>query len=296
MKLEFQHIGSMSSWSGRAGVVLVALLAITTATADIAHAVDCTPGLYGTSYDGRDDPAIFYSINITNGIGTRVGPTGFNRISAMDVDPTSGILYAVAERPSDRQKVLISIDRLTGAGTQLAELSFGDNPEGKENIAGMSFDSSGTLYGYGSWDQGFYTIDVSAGTITRLGVNNLGAYGNALAFSPGDTLYHVENEQLNTVDLTSGLPTLVGLLLFQFFVDEDGVPAMDYGPETGFYYALVKDGKDGVTQLVTIDVTPDVTNGYVNVYYIGLTSDNMDGLVYSCDVSDVVFEDGFETP
>ncbi len=120
-------------------------------------------------------------------------------------------------------------------------------------------------------------------------------YGNALAFSPSGILYHVGNEDLNTVNLTSGLPTLVAPLRFNFLVDPNGVSAMDYAPETGLYYALVKDGKDGVTQLATIDVTPDETNGYVNVYYIGLTFDNLDGMVYSCDVKDVVFEDGFES-
>jgi len=300
MKIGFRHVGSMSRRSGKAGIALFSLLAITAATADTAHAVDCTPTIFGTSYQGKTDPPVFYSINIATGVGTRIGPTGFNRISAMDIDPTSDILYAVAERPSDRHKVLISIDRRTGAGTQIAELSFGDNLNcragGCEHIAGMSFDSSGTLYGYGSWDQGFYTIDVTAGTIVRLGVNNLGAYGNALAFSPGGTLYHVENEQLNTVNLTSGLPTLVANLLFNFLVeDPNGVSAMDYAPETGFYYAVLKDGDLGATELVTIDVANNTFESPA-VKRIGSAPDKLDGLVYSCDVKDVVFEDGFESP
>ena len=171
MKIGFHPTGSMSSRSGKVRNALFSLLAIIAATAGNAHAVDCVPGLYATSYDGKYDPAIFQSINMTTGIGAQIGPIGFNRISAMDIDPTTGILYAVAERHTGIspavviQKVLISIDRKTGAGTQIAELSFGDDLK-HEHIAGMSFDSSGTLYGYGSWDQGFYTIDVSAGTIT----------------------------------------------------------------------------------------------------------------------------------
>ncbi|MFC1778367.1 hypothetical protein ACFL3I_13690 [Pseudomonadota bacterium] len=297
MNIGFHHIRSISCGFGKAGVALFSVLVFLTVTANTAHAVDCIPSLYGASYDGKYDPAIFKSINITNGISIHIGPTGFNRISTMDVDPTSGILYAVAERHSgsapdiEIKKVLISIDRRTGAGTQIAELSFGDDLE-HEHIAGMSFDSSGTLYGYGSWDQGFYTIDVLAGTIERIALNNLKAYGNALAFSPDDILYHVGDEFLNTVNLTSGLPTKVfeSELVFNFLVDPNGIPAMDYGPETGLYYAVVKNGKDGETELATIDVTTGVLEK------VGDTSDNLDGLVYICDIPDVVFKDGFESP
>jgi hypothetical protein len=281
----------MSSRPGKAGIAFFSLLAIIATTVDTAHAGDCTPSIYGVSYDGKSDPPRFYSIDITNGFGTLIGPTGFNRISAMDVDPTSGILYGVAERPADRQRVLISIDRQTGAGTQIAELTFGDNVE-FEHIAGMSFDSSGKLYGYGSWDQGFYTIDVSTGTIVRLGLNALDMYGNGIAFSPGGILYHVGNDNLNTVDLTSGLPTLVAPLLFNLIVDFYGISAMDYAPETGFYYAILKDGQGGATDLVTIDVTTSIIN------LVGPTADNMDGMAYYCEpvvISDVVFEDGFES-
>jgi hypothetical protein len=294
MKIGFHPTESMSNRSGKARNALFSLLAIIAVTAGNAHAVDCIPGLYATSYNGKWDPAIFQSIDITTGIGAQIGPIGFNRISAMDIDPTTGILYAVAERhtgsdPVVIQKVLISIDRKTGAGTQIAELSFGDNPD-HEHSAGMSFDSSGTLYGYGSWDQGFYTIDVSAGTITRLGVNDLDAYGNALAFSPEDVLYHVGFEELNTVDLTSGLPTLLVDLVFNFIVDPYGVPGMDYGPETGLYYAVVKNGSEGETELATIDVTTGAVD------QIGSASNNLDGLVYSCEIPDIVFKDGFESP
>jgi hypothetical protein len=267
MKLGFRKTNTQKTQrENMAKLALLALLAVLNITVNTAQAGDCDPILYGTSYQGQDGLATLYTINLANGAATSVGPTGFERISAIDIDPTSDTMYAIAERPSDDQKVLISINRITGAGTQVAEVTL--NPvSGREHIAGMSFNNSGALYGF---------VDVSDGSVLELNESDLGLSGNGLAFSPGGVLYHADSSDLNTINLATGLLVQHRVLTFNFPWDLPKVAAMDYASDSGLYYAIVKDGPDGEAFLTTVDVTTG------NVDSIGATADFMDGLTYSC--------------
>jgi len=276
MKIGFRKNSTNKRRQGPSNLVLLSLLAITAAAVSTANAGACDPALYGTSYEKSDGLATLYTINPTNGTAIPVGGTGFERISAMDVDPTTNTLYAIAERVSDDQTVLISINRFTGAGTLVAEVSFGTSPN-FEHIAGMSFDNSGTLYGFGSNDHGFYSIDVSDGTVVRITVNDLGLSGNGIAFSQTGVLYHADASDLHTINKVTGQMQEIAVLTFNFPWDLPKVSAMDYAPDTGLYYAIVKDDNEGESFLATVDVA----NGNVNS--IGATADFIDGFTYYCE-------------
>jgi len=167
-----------------------------------------TPGqaqLYGLA-GGPSSIAIFYSIDPATGTATEIGPTGFERCSAMDFGP-SGILYATCERPgtptpiappqapaehaaahgaADRSTVraeegpflgdvLIRIDPATGLGTEIGETGCNNT------VPGMSIRSSDGLIfascfyrnpppgGPDPFQFGLVTIDPATGATTPIG-------------------------------------------------------------------------------------------------------------------------------
>src|SRR5689334_22330584 len=87
--------------------------------------------IYGSAYTGFQGQASLYTINPTNGTATLVGPIGFPRVGAIAFSP-SGTLYGVAD-PVDGPPVLITINRTTGAGTEIGLLN------GSEPVQDMSF-------------------------------------------------------------------------------------------------------------------------------------------------------------
>jgi hypothetical protein len=67
---------------------------------------------------------------------------------------------------------------------------------------------------------------------------------------------------------------------------------MDYAPDIGAYYAIVKAEVESEAYLATQDVTT------CDVNHIGKTADAMDGLSYFCEppnLSGEIFNDGFES-
>ena len=102
MKTRSLYTATKAYHEGWTKIVLPSLLAITAATANIAYAQTCNPHLYGAAYSGPDDLATLYSINPVTGRDQKIGATGtigFERVSGMDVDPDTGIIYAVGELP-----------------------------------------------------------------------------------------------------------------------------------------------------------------------------------------------------
>ncbi|MFC1778197.1 hypothetical protein ACFL3I_12810 [Pseudomonadota bacterium] len=261
-------------------VILLSLFAIAAATANITHAQTCTPRLYGTVYDGPNGLASFYSINPETGIGDKIGATGFERISAFDVDPATGIIYAAGEEAVTNTPVLITIDRTTGIGTLVGEMAV------NEPVAGMSIrNSDSTIFAFGSAG-GVFTVDKSTGLTTTLTEPDADLSGNAIAFSPDDVLYHADDVFLRTVDQTTGGLTLAYNLNYDSYADDGFAPVtgMDYGPETGIYYAIVKNGKSsGEVFLAEIEGVGVVGSFNVYVNGIGYTADGMGGLAYFCE-------------
>src|SRR4051812_46961615 len=75
--------------------------------------------IYGSAFTQLNDEASdLYTLNPTNGSATLIGPIGFERVSGIAFDRSTGTLYGVGRDGSDIQQ-LISINTTTGAGTAI---------------------------------------------------------------------------------------------------------------------------------------------------------------------------------
>ena len=250
-------VRNTSSWIKR-----FALMAIC-AGALINQVRAADPVIYSSVYNGPGGAATFYSVNPNTGAATAIGAIGFNQVGAISFD-TSGILYGVGNRISDGAQVLLKINPATGAGTQVGATT---QSASFQDIAFRN--SDGALYGYSGGD--IYTFNITTGAATLLGNAGDGfPSGNGLAFSPFDTLYKADNNNLSTIDQSTGAATVVEPLNYPTFGDR--VNAMKFDNSTGVLWASVKDG--GTTNYLA---TVDLVNG--NVTEIGMTQTGTDGLV-----------------
>ncbi|MFY9558490.1 MAG: hypothetical protein WAV20_16260 [Blastocatellia bacterium] len=238
-----------------------------------------TPLLFGATAGGRGGPpSNFYGIDPLTGVATLIGPIGFTRVTAMDFDPLSGILYAIGDRSSDGRIVVLRIDPLTGAGTEVAP-TFG------AAIADISFrNSDSKLFGYLSFIQrpeiftgALFSINQTNGALTQVGPNVSFGVGNGIAFSPSDTLYHANGGQLFTVNQTNGVETQIAPLHFPPGFTFPRISAMDFRPGTNILYGTIQSGSAGNT--VAFLATINITTGEVNT--IGQTATGMDALAWA---------------
>ena len=191
--------------------------------------------------------SFFGTVDLTTGVFAEIGSVGFGFISAMDVDPVTGIIYATGIRPGPDEHVLLTIDPSTGQGTEVGPT--GINALGQINVAGMSFGGDGILLGYLEAGDLIGTINTSSGAITEIGLTNAECCGNGMAFdASGTTLLHANDEALHTINQTTGQANkLIDLdYTSPHFVVADEFPrvaAMDVHPETGEIYATVIIGR-----------------------------------------------------
>lgn len=237
-----------------------------------AGAVGAVPVLYGAAYDGADGLSTFYTVDATSGAATAIGGIGFERVSGMDFDPTTGVLYAVGERGDGSDvPVLITIDVATGAGTEVATLNGGAPHFFGDAYTDISFRSDGALYSYLEPGDGLGTIDVVTGALSQLGFTSVsGCCGNGIAFSGADLLHHANDASLHALDAVTGASSVLASLVFPGGQVFPRVNAMDFDPATGVLYASVR--RDFANYLATVDpLTGAVTS-------IGSTQNGLDAL------------------
>ena len=241
---------------------------------DVAQAVAVTSTLFGATAGGDGNaPSNFYSIDPSTGVATLIGPIGFKAVSAMDFNPSTGVLYATGRRLVGSNLVLMKINTVTGVGTEVGLLGSGFN------VQDMSFrNSDGKLFAY---FQGLLiTIDPATGATTTVGLIDFFGDGNGLAFSPTDILFHSNDSILSTINQTTGAKTLVTGLHFPLMGPFQRVVAMDFRPGTSTLFGSVVTGSGGLVYLATIDIsTGDVTA-------IGVTTPRMDAIAWSVPVMD----------
>lgn len=235
------------------------------------------PGrLFGVTFNGPSGPSTLHLIDHLTGVATAIGPIGFNAVSAMDFDP-SGTLYAIGRRPADGVSVLLTINTATGAGTEIG-------PTGVENlgfgnsVSDISFrNSDGVLYAYLEAGDGLGTVNKLTGAITALGSSGVSCCGNGLGFSPGDVLFHSNENELHTLNQATGLATLVAPMVFPpATTDFPRINAMDYQPGTGVLYGSLLTGF-GTTR-VSYLVTVNTSNGVVTI--VGQTVQFLDAIAF----------------
>ena len=165
--------------------------------------------LYGTT--GGENNSNLYLIDTATGATTTLGPVGF-AVTGLAVDPNTGILYGSTSTQSPNSPCsIITIDKTTGAGTLLGPVGLSSEAIDEE-IADLTFDASGTLYGWTEMymDQ-LVTIDTATGAGTPVGNSGIFTFGSGLA-DVGGTLFYAGDGvtgALRTVNKVTGLTTVV---------------------------------------------------------------------------------------
>jgi PKD repeat protein len=198
------------------------------------------PVIYATSAGPGE--ATLYSIDPDTGEVTEIGDTGFNRISALELD-SEGTLWGIGEN-SDGDSVLITISIATGEGTEVGTTGIEESAGVADAVPGCSLDGDENLYAFAE-DGNLFTVDTTDGDATLVGYDSdaEGEVGNALGFDGDDTLWHVMSESLYTVDTTDGAHTYEDDLTVDNPDDPndfyDWTRSMDWWDDASAFYAIV---------------------------------------------------------
>jgi hypothetical protein len=152
--------------------------------------------LYATGHTGGG-PSTFYRLVPAP---VAIGPIGFDRVGAIDSHPFTQELYACGER-TDGTPVLIRIDPLTGAGTEIGPTGIASA------ISDIAFrPSDGVLFAHVATPgvHALHTINIQTGAATLLGLTGIAGGGNALDFGPDGSLYLYTLTTLYRLSQTTG--------------------------------------------------------------------------------------------
>jgi hypothetical protein len=269
-------------WAGIAPLVALAIFLVI--DAKVAQAQT----LFGLAYSGPDGLSTLYRINTATGGFDPVGSgTGFQRCSGMDFD-ASGTLFATCERADgSNTNVLIIIDPSTGVGkgAEVRPTGVGSGPYSVviNAVSDISFkNSDGVLYAHLLPLNSLWTIGVKDSALSPIGETFIGGFGNGIAFSPENVLFHADNGTLNILDQLNGVGTLVADLVFSPPADDrPRINALDFQPDTGILYASLNDkplAGSAENFLATIETTGG-TSGKVTI--IGPTVDGLDAIAFA---------------
>jgi hypothetical protein len=224
-----------------------------------------------------------YLVNPTNASTTLVGPIGFP-VGAMAISPTCELYAVTAGSDAATNGRLITINRLTGAGTQVALLQTAAAVPYR-SIAGIAF-SGGLLYGWvangaqsGGQNNELVRINTITGVVTPIGGNDFAGdswEGNGLAFAPNNTLFGTSydgDNMLLTINTGTGVGTKVANFT-QGSTTADSVKALVF--VNGVLHAIEHTrGNPSLASLVTINTTTAVTTP------VGLLPNDTNSLAYA---------------
>ena len=225
-----------------------------------------------------------YALDTSTATATLIGATGFSHVTGLAVNPVTGDLYGhVSDLFGSGATQLISINKDTGAGTVIGNSG--------AQIPDISFDSSGTLYGWseaGTTQDDLVTIDLGTGLATLVDESSTGTARTGLAFDGTGSLYMQDIAAIATVDPTTGLLTSVqtpisgagsldNVLEFDefgtlFTIDRSGAQSLLYTVDLGASTATLV-GDIGIANISALayDATVDVpAPGTVAILGLGL--------------------------
>ena len=235
------------------------------------------PNLIGSTSGGAGgNPSALYAIDPATGAGIPIGMIGFNRVGAMDKHPSTGVIYAAAQRPSDGTPVTITIDPVTGVGTEIGATGVAGS------VTDITFHSNGTLYLFDGPLGGrrIHTVNLATGAASLLGGIGFSGGGFGMFFNGTNTLYVASTSapttSLSTVSISTGLPTLLGAFTITGAACPDHViNAVDRDPVSGVFYASITCAFSP-TRLYGLGVI-DVTTRTLTV--VGSSVTGLDGIV-----------------
>lgn len=242
----------------------------TTSMAQPAPPVAQDGALWGISLNGFSNgdsgPSSLYVINRVTGAGTLIGSDLGYAVNAIAIDPTTGVMYASTTTWSGAFNGLLVVDTSTGTATEVGE--FGD---GFAAILGLTFDSTGQLWGWHdpSADDPV-RIDKATGVATTVGDAEEGTSGQVLAFDASDTLFLMDKYEVFIINQTTGLAVFDSALSF-----DPGSGGGAFDMVTGLLWASATTGKvqDSLIRVTDIagdsftDIDTDVE--YLNALTIG---------------------------
>jgi hypothetical protein len=248
---------------------------------------ECVPtcAVFGSVHAGSNGLSTLYRIDPATGAGTAIGPIGFERVGSIDFD-SNGSLFGVGERTDGTNTpILIAIDPVTGAGQEVGPLITTFIGGGHFDVSFRNADDRLFLTAYSSAgaDIMLYDVYTSTGFAFQLGDLNVVGPGNAIAFSPSDTLYHIAREPGDfppvvttryVLDQTFGAAGSGLVLTHPAGFDLPTHVAMDYDPCTEGYLTAVKNGIGSSAPIYLSTV--DISTGDVAV--IGQTVTGLSGL------------------
>lgn len=231
--------------------------------------------LLGSAHTGGGPATLYWIDPATVGAGV-LGAIGFDRVGAIAKHPTTGVFYAAAQRPApDGTPVLITVDPVTGAGTEIGPTGVAGS------VTDMSFYSDGTLYLFDGPTGGYnlHTVNLTTGAATLVGNTGLAGSGGGLAmwFDALDVLYIATTltptTSLHSVSRLTASATLVGTFTYTGAVCTTPVMnAVDRDPLTGLFYASVRCFGSLTNSLATVDT------GTMIVNVIGQSVTGLDGV------------------
>jgi Ca2+-binding RTX toxin-like protein len=196
-----------------------------------------------------------YMIDTATGATTSIGAIGF-AVTGLAIDPISGTLFGSTSNQSPNSpNSIITIDKTTGVGTLVGAVGLGN-----EEVADLTFDAAGTLYGWTEiYTDDLVTINTATGAATKVGEAGLVTFGSGLA-DVGGTLYYSGNgiwdgAALRTVDKTTGATTVVATL-HGGPSNTDGIAALAVNPDNGTLFGVALNDSDVVhpAYLITINI------------------------------------------
>lgn len=119
------------------------------------------------AFSANIDDDHLYLLNLDSGATRAIGPLGFDKVTALDTHPDTGVLFGV-DSSADQ---LITVDVDTGAGTPVAALSFGsDTPLGgsANTVLDMTFDGNGNLFVRDGFTRDVFLVDADTGATSNL--------------------------------------------------------------------------------------------------------------------------------
>ncbi len=163
-----------------------------------AQASALTGSLYAISGAGGAASVLYILDAATGAVVSTVGPTGFNHVTAMDFHPSTGVLYGVTSEDEGGvvTSELLIINPATGAAAVVGPTGLGQVPD-------MGFHPDGTLYAWTENGDDLATINISTGMGTVIG-SPIGTAATGLAVSSAGTLYMKSGSTLYVLNPADG--------------------------------------------------------------------------------------------
>lgn len=205
--------------------------------------------LYGTMFRSDVDSSHLVSINVVTGAAVVMQDMPFpldgfhsHFLFSLAFDPNSNTLYGLEEELQGHSSQLITIDVDAATVTAVGGLGFG-------NINVFAFvPEMNTLIGAEILSGQFFSIDLETGDSTSIGQPWMSEIQGLAYNRHNQTLYVTTGYQLFTLDIATGIGTLIGSHGEGF-----GVQGLAFDGNEGVLYGTRRSGL--VNNLVTIDVT-----------------------------------------